>query len=1127
MLRWVRQGELWCAFLALAVGLSVASVLEPMGTDAAPLTSFDDRAISPAVIDGIDATSVGRSYGRFYLLLGLSFFALLVVLGRLNGAIRARLPRSAVAREQRGVLLLSEFSLALFALEVIAATPQLETVRSSLHLVIGLIVSVMIGKAVVASLGRGGATKLIVASLLDDSELLIAALFMPVPILFVSMLAAGTTFTLPGASMWSRFSLYGLSLLLLAVVYVGVVRRLLDNPGAGMSLSLFRLNGALIVAGIPLSAIPLSIPIANELQHRWTALSPRLVAGLLVVALVAVAAILFHLQAKRRINLSGPKALAGFYFPILVLTLATFSTHQQTVVLGTVDLLETGEQVVPAQQLLRFGKVPFLDLLPPGGLTDLTSQVLYSVVNGYQGLDMVAWSRWVAASGVFLLIYAFLAVTTSPVIAVLATALMPVTAVFGAPYAVALVPAVALVAAIRYPGFWSFLALWATTGILVFWSWQAGSIAALTLLIVVALVLLERRELRSPTIRSLLTALLMLPVILIVTDTLWVGSTLGAIQALVATHSPEITAGSPTSSAPNMAMTLRYFLLPTVAMVVLLYYGVRRLIGPGRIRPRTYAVVFASVFSLVVAASAALWPSTGPWFDPVLFLLVLAVVPYCWDSAVTPRRMVRPSVAWMLAILVLSVPVGKASWGHLSESFDDLSLAARARPFDFHRWRSEESRVLYDESVALPIASFLESELAEDETFFDFTDAPLLYMFTDREFPTQLLTNRSRTSETIQSAVVHDLNVVRDEGRLPLVLFRTRPSESNGSSDLPNEVRSYRIAEFVYEHYAPWLEIDGYEIWRQRGIELGSRRTTQGVGPNLSATLSQDFWLGRLPYIWARFDPQRAVETTEVLSSLHGRITKLDSRNPLGLPVDLITDRSAGNYLQIRARPVDGAIGPAGRGEGPVISIEYGRPVASSFHLEVVPKQSPPWDESAAVTLDLMPSPKLRQLKRLKREDRLVVRAKGRDPHLFSFVDVEGTPRKTPGTELWLRLRYRSSSDQPMQIFFANDKSGFSEHRSIRTVTSQTGLEGEPAEVVVPVLANQKTFGLTDLRVDPPDGSDYEIVSVELAVREPVFDDYLVRLSSQWRWASTSIDKLVLKASGPVLVGDVLLRRGD
>ncbi len=1122
----MRQGELWCAFLALSLGLSLASYLVPTGTNASPLTSFTDRAINPAVIEGVDVTSVGRSYGQFYLLLGASFFGLLILLGSLNGQIRKRVPRAAVSKEQRGILLISEFALALYAIQVISDSTALEQIRTALHLFVGLIVAVMIGKAIIASLERGGSTKLIVASLLDDTELLLTALFIPIPVLFGVMLAVGTSFSLPGESVWIRFSLFALILVLLAVVYTGLIRRILGKPGAGLSLGLFRINNAVIVAGVPISLIPLAMPIANELQHVWTGASPRLIASILVLLLVLASVLLYRLQAKGIISLNSWTALAVFYFPILVVTLVTFGTHQQNLVLGGLDYLKMGEQTVPTQQLLRFGNLPFLDLLPAHGLSDLATQMMYSIANGYQGLDMVVWAPWLSQVGIYLLVYSFLAVTASPIVAVLATVLLPVQALIAAPYAVALLPAIALVVAIRRPTFWTFFSLWLLAATLIFWRWEQGSVAALALLLVVAAALTERREAVVPAIKSLLVALTLVPILLIVLDVLWVGSIRDAITALLATHNPKITAGGTRTVAPSVAVTLRYFLLPAAAILVLLYYGLRRMIGPGRIRPRTHAVLFASVFSLVVAVRSAMWPSSGSWFDPVLFLVVLAVAPYCWDSAVAPKRMLNRSTIWLLAVFVLSVPMGKTAWGHLSESFDNYSLTGQNDLFRFHRWRAGESRVLYDESGHVAVARFLEGELEEDETFFDLTDSPLLYVFTDREFPTNLMANRNRTSETIQSAVVGDLESLRDEGRLPMVLFRTETDTSNSLSELPTEVRSYRIAEYVYKNYLPYLEIDGYEIWRERAVELG--RTQEPVGrPIQSATLTQDFWLGKLPYIWARFDPEHALERTEVLSTLHKTPTKLDTRTPLALGVDVMTDRSEGNYLQIRARPLDGAIATAGRVEGPVISIEYGRPKASGFHLELLPRQPQPWDESRSMEAPPLADFKARNLKPLEHRDGRVFRAVGNDPHIFTFVDLSEAPVREAGTELWVRLRYRSTASGMMQIFFATDKSGFRERNSIRVQAKSTGLEGEAAEIVVPVLGEKKKLKLTDLRIDPPTGSDFEIVGVDVDLREPAFDDYLVRLSSQWRWSSTNIDKLVLKASGPVMVGEVLLRRGD
>ncbi len=1097
-----------------------------MGTTATPLTSFTDRAINPAVIEGVDVTSVGRSYGQFYLLLGLSFFMLLVLLGSLNGAIRRRVPRASVATEQQGILLLSEFALALFALQVVSDTAQFGQLRATLHLFIGLLILVMIGKAAIASLGRGGPSKLIVASLLNDTELLLAALFIPVPVLFVVMLAAGTPFSLPGESVWVRFSLYALVLFLLGAVYVGVIRRILGKPGAGLSLGLFKLDSAVIVAGVPISLIPLAMPIANEMQHVWTGVTPRLVAAILVLALLLVSGVLFWLQAKGTISLSGRTALAVFYFPILVATLVTFGSHQQTLVLGGLDYLKMGEQTLPTQQFLRFGNLPFLDLLPTDGLSDLATQTLYSLVNGYQGLDMIVWTRWLSETGIYLLVYSFLAVTASPIVAVLATVLLPVKALIAAPYALALLPAIGLVAAIRRPTFWTFLSLWMLAALLIFWRWEQGSVSALALFLVVAAVLTERREAIGPAIKSLLTALTLVPILLIVMDVLWVGSVFDAVGALLATHNPRITAGGQSSSAPSVAVTLRYFLLPAVAILVLLYYGLRRMVGPDRIRPRTYAVLFASVFSLLIAVRSAVWPSSGPWFDPVLFLVVLAVVPYCWDSAGTRTRMLSRSTIWLMAVFVLSVPMGKAAWGHLSESFDDYNLTHQGELFRFRDWREGESRVLYDESGHRAIATFLDAELEEDETFFDLTDSPLLYVFTDREFPTNLIPNQSRTSEMIQSGVIEDLESLRDDGRLPLVLFRTETEASKRSTDLPTAVSSYRIAEFIYDHYLPFLELGGYEIWREQAIELG--RNLEPTGRQIQGSaLSQDFWLGRLPYIWARFDPEHAIERTEILSTLQNRAVKLDTSTPLALGVDVMTERSAGNYLQIRARPLDGAISTAGRGEGPIISIEYGRPRASAFHFELLPRPAQSWNETESIELPLLVKPEMRQMKRVKQKGRTVLRTTGQDPHLFSFVDLSKAPVREAGSELWVRLRYRSSASEIMQIFYATDKSGFNERNSVRVRAINTGMEGEIAEVAVPVFGGKKRLVLTDMRVDPPAGSDFEIVGVDVGLRKPIFDDYLVRLSSQWRWASTNIDKLVLKASGPVLVEQVLLRRGD
>jgi hypothetical protein len=58
-------------------------------------------------------------------------------------------------------------------------------------------------------------------------------------------------------------------------------------------------------------------------------------------------------------------------------------------------------------------------------------------------------------------------------------------------------------------------------------------------------------------------------------------------------------------------------------------------------------------------------------------------------------------------------------------------------------------------------------------------------------------------------------------------------------------------------------------------------------------------------------------------------------------------------------------------------------------------------------------------------------------------------------------------------------------------------------------------------------GFDLAAASLEDPGRGDRFDDHLVRLSTQWAWMSQPVDRLVLEATGPVMVESVRLRAGD
>lgn len=131
-----------------------------------------------------------------------------------------------------------------------------------------------------------------------------------------------------------------------------------------------------------------------------------------------------------------------------------------------------------------------------------------------------------------------------------------------------------------------------------------------------------------------------------------------------------------------------------------------------------------------------------------------------------------------------------------------------------------------------------------------------------------------------------------------------------------NEVRSYRVAEYIYNYYVPCVSIDNYEIWLSKRI-VGMRNcasylrqdllqrhpdmtefTLEGMQPLDRPT--QVFDLHPLPFVLANFDDLSPLQSGTIAREI-GVISVAAAESPshkLQLPEIVQTD--AGNYLHLR-----------------------------------------------------------------------------------------------------------------------------------------------------------------------------------------------------------------------------------
>jgi hypothetical protein len=111
-----------------------------------------------------------------------------------------------------------------------------------------------------------------------------------------------------------------------------------------------------------------------------------------------------------------------------------------------------------------------------------------------------------------------------------------------------------------------------------------------------------------------------------------------------------------------------------------------------------------------------------------------------------------------------------------------------------------------------PIASFLKRELQKGETFFDFTNTPMLHYYTAKEVPSFFYQN----PQNVHSASLQDDWIARfPKWNCSLILFKHDPANWWDATDgISNEMRHVLMANYIRRNYRFYTKHGGYEIWK-------------------------------------------------------------------------------------------------------------------------------------------------------------------------------------------------------------------------------------------------------------------------------------------------------------------------
>lgn len=508
------------------------------------------------------------------------------------------------------------------------------------------------------------------------------------------------------------------------------------------------------------------------------------------------------------------------------------------------EMFELANKLNPIMLMSQHDQVPLIDFVSSHLFSDFFFESIYSFLNGFDG--SVAPLIYTGFNHVLsvLIIYYFLQTVIGKKPEVVLMVLFSPFLFFILPstFSFLLIPAIFLVKFFRrqQKKYLFFTAI--SIFLLVFWRLDLGVAAVGSGLATFLLIFIVLRDHRGVLLRVILTV--GVPATLMVVFYLgyhrdFFEQLLGYFGGAQA-HGLHQLSGSETN-----LYYLNYYILPGIVALIIVYLLLK--LRALKFEGYYWLLVFLSgvyLFNLQRGLIRHSFMEVNEYYIASYGWLVIIL--FVYFIFLHKERSASVLLFSSLAAFFLSIH-GIASW---KSAFDqDRKLIVTNLP-DTKR---QIDRVLPNPNYLVqsyPLVDFLNSELNKEQTFLDFSNTPLLYYHTKKMVPSifcQYLQNT--VSEELQ---LKNLERLKTED-IPFVVFNQNPESYFDQTDgIPNEVRYFRTAKFIYDNYSPLKQLGKYHVWKRRGMEDES----------FLAPMPDHWQLGFIPYHWSRSLEKKSVKKT-------------------------------------------------------------------------------------------------------------------------------------------------------------------------------------------------------------------------------------------------------------------------
>ena len=670
----------------------------------------------------------------------------------------------------------------------------------------------------------------------------------------------------------------------------------------------------------PIILIPLITIISNEvyfsLNNKGIFFIKNAYIYLTLISFLFFTVFLKYRKYRKNVDFkfaSISKILGNYYFPFFILSLIAFFNYTNFIDTPH-DMFELANKSLAVQQFYEFGKIPFINSFNSHTLSEIFFPFIYTFVNGFNGFSFLAYNFVYPVISYLLVYFIIKKLTKNIYIALFFSLFFPFTETLLPSYFNIIILAIWIICrVVKNQTTWNYFLFLFCLMFLIIWRIDigVGVILAATVSIVFVLINFKNKihfkykYFLKAFLYFLLLIVLLFSIILFYTH----GDIIYKIKEVISYINSFQTYGiKELTYNEDSSYFAQYFIFPAFILSLLIYLIVfsKWISIHNNLHRNTFIIfVFFSIFYLMNFQRGLVRHSFVEQWDTALssyaFFIISGSVYVFFNKYNSLNKFILFIVISSLIIFSFKFPKDSIDNNNPYQLIIEKTKNLANFESSYNKIERVNSDDKYSDSTYVEVCKFFQASLKNDETFIDFSNNPMLYFYSHKENPDyfnqSLICNHN---EYLQECFLKNIS----KYKIPYVVFSKCPETWFDNVDgIPNTIRHYRIAEYIFAHYKPFIILNNYCIWEEKNSSHLSDTTlikNEFKKDDYSTRFIEMKNLKFIPYIWGKYDESFLSNKILIDTKISEKNETINSNCEKRFFFKPIIDKTSGNYLMIK-----------------------------------------------------------------------------------------------------------------------------------------------------------------------------------------------------------------------------------